>query len=90
MSENEILIDGVGWGDLILGVVIGALELPDHEYMERRIPSSSFQPPDFENKRYLDDAVKIAEEIVDAMQADGENAFQSGTCSFWTHSIWLT
>jgi len=44
MSGNEILIDGAGWGDLILGVVIGALKLPDHEYMERRIPSSSFQP----------------------------------------------
>jgi transcription initiation factor TFIIE subunit alpha len=76
MSENEILIDGAGWGDLILGVVIGALKLPDHEYMERRIPSSSFQPPDFENKRYLDDVVKIAEEIVDVMQADGETHFK--------------
>jgi len=76
MSGNEILIDGAGWGDLILGVVIGALKLPDHEYMERRILSSSFQPPDFENKRYLDDAVKIAEEIVDVMQADGETHFK--------------
>jgi transcription initiation factor TFIIE subunit alpha len=76
MSENEILIDCAGWGDLILGVVIGALKLSGHEYMERRIPSSSFQPPDFENKRYLDDAVKIAEEIVDLMQADGETHFK--------------
>ena len=76
MSGNEILIDSAGWGDLILGVVIGALKLPDHEYIERRIPSSSFQPPDFENKRYLDDAVKIAEEIVDVMQADKQTQFK--------------
>lgn len=76
MSGNEILIAGGGWGDLILGVVIGALKLPDHEYMERRIPSSSFQPPNFENKRYLHDAVKIAEEIVDAMRADKETRFK--------------
>ena len=76
VSGNEILIDGAGWGDLILGVVIGALKLPDHEYMERRIPSSSFQPPNFENKRYLDDAVKIAEEIVDVMQADKQTDFK--------------
>jgi len=50
------------------GVVIGALKLPDHKYLERRIRTSSFQPPNFENKRYLDDAVKIAEEIVKSYQ----------------------
>jgi len=61
LLRKEILIDDAGWGDLILGVVIGALKLPDHKYMERRIPTSSFQPPNFENRRYLDDAVKIAE-----------------------------
>ena len=76
MSRNEILIDGAGWGDLILGVVIGALRLSDHEYMERRIPSSSFQPSNFVNKRYLDDAVKIAEEIVDVMQSDKQTRFK--------------
>jgi transcription initiation factor TFIIE subunit alpha len=76
MLGNEILIDGSGWGDLILGVVIGALKLPDHEYMERKIPTSSFQPPDFENKRYLEDAVKIAEEIVDVMRADEQTRFK--------------
>jgi len=47
MSRKEILIDDAGWGDLILGVVIGALKLPDRRYMERRIPVSSFQPPNF-------------------------------------------
>ncbi|MEM2875833.1 MAG: hypothetical protein QXL67_02640 [Candidatus Bathyarchaeia archaeon] len=59
-----------------LGVVIGALELPSRRYMERRISLSSFQPPNFENKRYLDDAVKIAEEIVRAMEANEETCFK--------------
>jgi hypothetical protein len=79
--RKEILIDDAGWGDLILGVVIGALKRPTHRYipisyMERRIPVSSFQPPNFENKRYLDDAIKIAEEIVEAMQPDVETRFK--------------
>jgi hypothetical protein len=68
MSENVILIDDVGWGDLILGVVIGALNPPDPRYMERRISVSSFQPPNFENQQYLDDAVKIVDEIVEVMR----------------------
>jgi len=76
LSRIEILIDDAGWGDLILGVVIGALKLPEHRYMERRIPVSSFQPPNFENKQYLDDAVKIAEEIVEVMRPDGETRFK--------------
>ncbi len=74
--RKEILIDDAGWGDLILGVVIGALKLPDRRYLDRRIPVSSFQPPNFENKRYLDDAVKIAEEIVKVMQPDMETNFK--------------
>ena len=65
--QREILIDDSGWGDLILGVVIGALILPDHKYMERRISVSSFQPPHFKNKKYLDDAIQIVQEIIDVM-----------------------
>ncbi len=76
MSEKVILIDGAGWGDLILGVVIGALKPPDPRYMERRIPVSSFQPPNFENKQYLDDTVKIADEIVEVMRPDMETTFR--------------
>ena len=74
--RKEILIDDAGWGDLVLGVVIGALKLPERRYLDRRIPVSSFQPPNFENKRYLDDAVKIAEEIVEVMQPDRETRFK--------------
>jgi hypothetical protein len=76
LYKKEILIDDSGWGDLILGVVIGALKLPDRRYMERRIPVSSFQTPNFQNKKYLNDAVKIAEEIVDVMQPDSETIFR--------------
>ena len=73
---RKILIDDSGWGDLILGVVIGALKLPDRRYMERRIPVSAFQPPNFEKKQYLGDAVKIAKEIVEVMDADKDTLFE--------------
>ncbi|MDG6222324.1 MAG: hypothetical protein IAX21_11230 [Candidatus Bathyarchaeota archaeon] len=76
LYKKEILIDDSGWGDLILGVVIGALKLPDRRYMERRIPLSSFQPPYFQNKRYLEDAVKIAQEIIEVMKPDQETVFK--------------
>ncbi|MBS7656572.1 MAG: hypothetical protein QXI71_06115 [Candidatus Bathyarchaeia archaeon] len=73
---KTILIDDAGWGDLILGVVIGALKLPDRRYMERRIPVTSFQSPNFENKAYLDDARRIGKEIVEAMQPDKQTCFK--------------
>jgi len=76
LSGKQILIDDAGWGDLILGVVIGVLKLPDHKYMERRISVSAFQPPNFRNKQYLDDAVKIAEEIVEVMRPNSETRFK--------------
>lgn len=76
LYQKEILIDDSGWGDLILGVVIGALKLPERRYMERRIPISSFQPPNFQNKQYLADAVKIVEEIVEVMQPDRDTIFR--------------
>jgi hypothetical protein len=75
-SEKDILIDAVGWGDLLLGVVIGALKPPDRRYMDRRIPTSSFQLPNFKNKKYLDDAAKIADEIVEVMQPDVGTCFK--------------
>ncbi|UCE96620.1 MAG: hypothetical protein JSV51_03205 [Candidatus Bathyarchaeota archaeon] len=78
MYEKVILIDGAGWGDLILGVVVGALNLnlPDPIYMERRIPISSFQSPSFEDKKYLDYAVRIANQIVEVMQPDMDTIFK--------------
>lgn len=70
------MIDAAGWSDLLLGVVIGALKPPDQMVMTRRIPTSSFQPPNFKNKKYLDDAVKIADKIAKVMQADTETCFK--------------
>lgn len=76
LPGKQILVDDAGWGDLILGVVIGALKLPDHKYMERRVPVSAFQSPNFQKKQYLDDAAKIAEEIVEVMQPDTKTRFR--------------
>ena len=73
---KTILIDTSGWSDLLLGVVVGALKPPNPMVMERRIPTVSFQPPNFKNKKYLDDAVKIANEIVEVMQPDAETCFR--------------
>jgi hypothetical protein len=75
LPGKMILIDAAGWSDLLLGVVVGALKPPDPMLMERRIPTSSFQPPNFTNKKYLDDAVKIADEIVSVMQPDADTCF---------------
>ena len=76
LLPKEILIDSSGWSDLLLGVVVGALKPPDQRYMERRIPTSSFQPPNFKNKKYLEDAVKIADEIIDVMRPNEETHFR--------------
>lgn len=76
MFGKEIVVDDAGWGDLILGVVMGSLKLPDRKYMERRIPVSSFQPPDFARKKYLTDAVRIIKEVIKVMHADKETHFK--------------
>jgi len=76
ISEREILIDAAGWSDLLLGAVIGAIKPPNPMLMERRIPTSSFQAPNFSNKKYLGDAVKIADEIVAVMKPDDKTCFK--------------
>jgi hypothetical protein len=73
---KSILIDAAGWGDLLLGVVVGALKPPHPMLMERRIPTASFQPPNFKAKRYMRDANKIADEIVAVMQPDEETCIK--------------
>ncbi len=60
----------------MLGVVVGTVKPPDPRYMERRIPILSFQPPNFRKKKYLDDAVKIAEEIIEVMKPDAQTHFK--------------
>ncbi|MCX8151280.1 MAG: hypothetical protein N3D85_07250 [Candidatus Bathyarchaeota archaeon] len=76
VSKKEIIIDAAGWSDLLLGVVVGAIKPPNPMLMERRIPTSSFQSPNFEAKKYLSDAVRIADEIIDVMKPDHETCFK--------------
>ena len=75
LTGKTIIIDAYGWSDLLLGVVIGAIKPPNPMIMERRIPTSSFQPPNFKEKKYLTDAIKIADEIIAVMQPDNETCF---------------
>lgn len=79
LPGKTILIDASGWGDLLLGVVVCAVKPPHPMLMERRIPTSSFQPPNFKNKKYLEDAVKIANEILTVLQPDEETCFKVGS-----------
>lgn len=74
--RKKIIIDDSGWGDIVLGVVIGALEFPAHRYMERRIPVAYFQPPLFEAKEYLAKTVAIVREVIEVMKADRATLFQ--------------
>ena len=76
IASKEILIDAAGWSDLLLGVVVGAVKPPNPMLMERRIPTSSFQSPNFKNRKYFDDAVKIADEIVEVMKPDQDTCFK--------------
>jgi hypothetical protein len=76
ISSKEILIEAVGWSDLLLGVVVGALKPPDPMLMERRISISSFQPPNFANKKYLQDAIRIGDEIIEVMQPEPGTCFK--------------
>jgi len=67
-GEEEILIDDSGWGDLILGVVIGVLRRPSGDYVEGRIPLIFFQSPRFERKEYLGKAVDVVREAINIMR----------------------
>ena len=73
---REIMIDDSGWGDLVLGVVVGALDRDSGRYMERRIPVRYFQSPLFEQKKYLDKMVEIVDEICRVMKPDEKTVFK--------------
>ena len=79
LPGKAIIIDAAGWSDLLLGVVVGALKPPDPMLMERRISISSFQPPNFRAKKYLRDANKIADEIIEVMRPDSETCIRIST-----------
>ncbi|MCW4023610.1 MAG: hypothetical protein NWF01_01060 [Candidatus Bathyarchaeota archaeon] len=76
LSNKTIWIDSAGWSDLLLGVVVCVLKPPDPMLLERRISVSSFQSPNFQSKKYLSDAVRIANEIVSVMQPDSDTCIK--------------
>ncbi len=75
-ATKEVFVDAAGWSDLLLGVVVGAIKPPDPRLMERRIPTSAFQSPNFQSKRYLEDATKIADQIIEVMEPDEKTCFK--------------
>lgn len=76
IADKEIFIDAAGWSDLLLGVVIGAIAPPNPMLMERRIAITSFQPPHFASKKYIEDAVKIADEIIVVIRPNEKTCFK--------------
>lgn len=70
------MIDDSGWGDLVLGVVIGVLDKDSGRYMERRIPVRYFQPPLFAQQKYLDKVVDIIDEVCKVMKPDDKTIFK--------------
>ena len=75
-DKRFILVDDSGWGDPILGVVIGILDLPAGKYFERRIPLIYFQPPRFEKQEYLNRVVDIVLEAIKVMKLDKKATFK--------------
>jgi hypothetical protein len=75
-TVDDIVIDDSGWGDLLLGVVVGGLKLSSGRYMARRIPVTFFQPPLFERKVYLEKAVEIVRKMIGVMRADKYTRFK--------------
>lgn len=76
LQYKEIMIDDSGWGDLVLGAIIGALDTESGRYMERRIPIRYFQPPLFAQKKYLDKTVEIVSEVCRVMKPDDKTIFK--------------
>jgi hypothetical protein len=76
LPGKMIVIDAAGWSDLLLGVVICAINPPQKMVFERRIATESFQPPNFRSKKFLADSERIADELVTVMQAGPDNCFK--------------
>lgn len=62
-----ILIDDAGTGDLLWGVVIGAYKPETDTFLYDIIDVSFFKEGNFQEKRYLEDAAKIALSLVDRL-----------------------
>ena len=60
-----ILIDDAGSGDILFGTVIGAYRPEENHFIYDLISVKHFQEPLYENKTYLDEAKRIALELVE-------------------------
>jgi len=87
VQYREIIVDDSGWGDLVLGIVIGALDLESKRYMERRIPVRYFQPPLFARKEYLEKTVEIVDEICKVMKPDDRTLFKVCSGYIFTSAV---
>jgi hypothetical protein len=63
-----ILIDDAGSGDLLYGTVIGAYRPEDDHFIYDLIPVKYFQQPLYLDKTYLDEAKRIALELVERLK----------------------
>jgi len=59
-----IQIDDAGWGDLLGGVIIAAYRIETEQFAYRLIDVKFFQEPAFDEKHYLDEASKAAQELL--------------------------
>ena len=60
-----ILIDDAGSGDILFGTVIGAYRPEENFFIYDLISVKHFQEPLYENKTYLDEAKRIALELIE-------------------------
>lgn len=62
-----ILIDDAGSGDLLFGTVIGAYRVEDDHFIYDLIATKHFQMPLYKDKTHLDEAKRIALELVERL-----------------------
>jgi hypothetical protein len=62
-----ILIDDAGSGDLLFGTVIGAYRTEEDHFVYDLIPVKHFQMPLYKKKTHLDEAKRIALDLVERL-----------------------
>jgi len=67
VTSLTILIDDAGYGDLLNGAVIGAYRSNNDHFIYDMINVRYFQKPLFEKRQYLDEAGRIAMDLVERM-----------------------
>lgn len=64
-----IFIDDAGWGDLLLGVVIGAYRDDTDQFAYHMVDISFFRDPNFDMQRYLPEVSRIVQELLKELKA---------------------